>query len=126
LTEVRKFGLLFGGMCALAAGYCFWRGNILAGWFTGSAVFFAVTGLFFEPVLRPIHTAWMAFARALAWVNTRLLLGVFFYMVLTPLGVVMRLLGKDFLDERIDRSSKSYWITREPAPLDKARCERLF
>jgi hypothetical protein len=126
LTEVRKFGLLFGGICALAAGYCSWKGTNLAGWFAGGAVFFVVTGLFIKPVLRPIYTAWMAFARVLAWVNTRLLLGVFFYLVLTPLGLVMRLFGKDFLDERIDRSSKSYWIMRKPAPLDKARCERLF
>lgn len=126
MTEVRKFGLLFSGVCALAAGYSFWKGSDLAGWFTGGAAFFMLTGLFFEPVLRPIHAAWMAFARALAWANTRLLLGVFFYLVLTPLGLVMRLFGKDFLDERIDRSSRSYWIPRKPEPLDKARCERLF
>jgi hypothetical protein len=68
----------------------------------------------------------MKFAFALAWVNTRLILGVFFYLVLTPSGLVMRLLGKDPLRRRIERSAKSYWIRKEPVLFDKSRYENLF
>lgn len=126
LTEVRKFGLLFAGIWLLAAAYFFWKGSALAGWCLGGAVFFAASGLFMEPLLAPIQRTWMVFARALGWVNTGILLGLFFFLVLTPVGLILRLFGKDLLGERIDRTAKSYWIQREAIPVEKSRYERLF
>jgi len=126
LTEVKKFGLLFGTICSGVALYVFLTGGDVWLWFVFAAAFFFFTGLFAQRVLRPIHAAWMRFAHALAWVNTRILLGLFFYLVMTPLGVIMRLAGKDFLDEKIDRSASTYWIKREEQPLDRTRYERLF
>jgi carbamoyltransferase len=58
--------------------------------------------------------------------NTRLLLGAFFYLILTPIGLVMRLAGKDYLEKQIDRSATTYWIKREPVPMDQKRYENLF
>ena len=55
-----------------------------------------------------------------------LLLGLFFYLVMTPMGVIMRLGGKDFLHERIDRSAASYWIKREDKEFNRDRYRRLF
>ena len=68
----------------------------------------------------------MKFAHALGWINTRLLLGLFFYLVLTPAALILRLLGKDLLHQQVDRSAPSYWIKREPVQLDPERYERLF
>jgi saxitoxin biosynthesis operon SxtJ-like protein len=126
LTEVRKFGLMFAGIWLLAAVYFFWKGRALGGWCLGGAVFFAVTGLFMEPVLAPIQRIWMAFARTLGRLNTGILLGLFFFLVLTPLGLILRLFGKDLLEERIDRTAKTYWMKREAVPVEKSRYERLF
>lgn len=124
--DIRKFGLLFSGICVLVGGYLWYRENTAWQWLAGAAGFFLVTGLFFHPVLRPIYVVWMKFAFVLAWVNTRILLGVFFFLILTPLGLVMRLFGKDFLDEKIDKQATTYWKRREPAPLDPKRYENLF
>ena len=90
-----------------------------------SAIFF-VTSLVGYPVLKPVYIGWMTFAFALGWVNTRLFLGLFFYLILTPMGLLVRLLGKDLLDERIDRKASSYWKKRDPAPPDPSRFERMF
>ena len=78
------------------------------------------------PAMKPVHIGWMMLALALGWLNTRLLLGVFFYVIVTPIGVIMRLFGKDILDEKLDRSATTYWIKRESVPLDKKRYENLF
>lgn len=126
MTEVKKFGLLFGTISSGIAFYIVLRGGDAWPWFVFPAAFFFGTGLFAQRVLRPIHATWMRFAHVLAWVNTRILLGLFFYLVMTPLGVIMRLAGKDFLDEKIDRSASTYWSKREEQPLDRARYERLF
>jgi hypothetical protein len=95
-------------------------------WPSLAASFFLLTGFFATPVLRPVYIGWMKFAFALAWVNTRIILGVSYYVVLTPIGLVMRLFGKDFLSERIDRSASTYWIKRAPQEFDPRRYEKLF
>lgn len=126
MTEVRKFGLLFGLLGAIAGAYLVWKGNALWPWAFAAGAAFALSGLFAPDVLRPVYAGWMKLAFVLAWVNTRVLLGLFFYLVMTPIGVLLRLFGKDLLDEGIDRSAKSYWVRRETAPFDTERYQRLF
>lgn len=126
MTEVRKFGLMFASICALAAAYTAYRASWLWPWCAGASGFFLVSGLFFEPVLRPVYAGWMKFAHVLGWINTRLLLGLFFYLVLTPVALLLRVIGKDLLERRLDRSARTYWVKREPVELDQERYERLF
>jgi hypothetical protein len=123
---VKKFGLMFALVSAVIGGALAYAGSPGWLWVVATMLFFLLTGLFAQPVLRPVYRVWMAFARVLAWVNTRVLLGVFFYLALTPMGVLLRLMGKDLLDERIDRKSATYWVKRPPAPFDSKRYERLF
>ena len=124
--EVRRFGFLFASVCMLGVAYSLYAGSETWRWLLGGAVFFLATGLVGYPVLRPLYIGWMKLAIVLAWVNTRLLLGLFFYMILTPTGLVMRLFGKDFLDAKIDRSAKSYWKVRQQNVFDPKRYEQLF
>ncbi len=126
MTEVKKFGLLFAAICAGLSLFLFFKENDLWLLPAAGAVFFLVTGLVAQPVLQPVYTVWMKLAHVLAWINTRILLGLFFYLVLTPVGVVMRLLGKDLLDKKIDRAAPTYWVKREETSLRRNRYERLF
>jgi hypothetical protein len=117
---------LFGALAVLVAAYLAYKAHPAWPWLLAAAAFFAGSGLVAVPVLRPVYTVWMKFAHALAWVNTRLLLGVFFYVVMTPVGLLMRLFGKDMLEERLDPSATSYWKKREPKPFTPSDYERLF
>lgn len=117
---------MFAAICAAAAAYTAYGGSPLWPWLGGGGAFFLLTGLFMEPILRPVHTAWMKLAHALGWLNTRLLLGLFFYLIMTPVALVLRLAGKDLLHRRLDRSARTYWVKREPVQLDPERYERLF
>jgi len=124
--EVRNFGLLFAGIGLLVTLYLVYVGNEGWVWSLIGAVFFLGTGVVAYRVLRPFYVAWMKFAFVLGWVNTRVLLGIFFYAIITPMGIVLRLIGKDLLDQRIDRSKDTYWKVREKKPFDPKRYERLF
>jgi len=124
--DIRKFGYLFAVIGVLIAAWMIYKGHGGWPWALVGSGFFLTTGLFFKPVLRPIYIVWMKFAYILGWVNTRLLLGIFFFLILTPLGLILRLMGKDLLDQKIDRSARSYWVKREPVKLDPARYEQLF
>jgi Saxitoxin biosynthesis operon protein SxtJ len=124
--EVRKFGLLFAALGVLVGAYMAWKG-IRSLWIPfGLAGIFLLTGLAIPRMLRPFYVAWMRFASILAWINTRVLLSAFFFLVLTPIGLVMRLMGKDLLDKKIDRSAKSYWVKQAPGLKGNQSYEHLF
>lgn len=124
--NVRNFGYLFGGICALATVFFLYKGNGVWMWTAAGVLFFIATALAGYPLLKPLYIGWMLFAFVLGWFNTRLLLGLFFYLVLSPIGLGLRLAGKDLLGRKIDRNVKSYWIRRERKQLDLKRYERLF
>jgi hypothetical protein len=58
----------------------------------------------------------MKLAEVLAWVNTRIVLGIVFYGVVTPIGLVMRLLGRDSMHRQFERQGQSYRVARTPRP----------
>ena len=111
--ELRRFGVTVAVPLALLAGLGVWRGHtVLPGVLGALAVVLGTLALGAPQRLRPVHTVWMAGAQALGWFNTRLLLGLVYYLVMTPTGIVMRLMGRDPLDRRLgDRSS--YWVERK-------------
>ena len=124
--EVRKFGILFAVVLTAAAVYCRYTEREYWHWFLVGAGACLLTGHIAYRVLRPLYLAWMKFAIVLGWINTRLLLGIFFYLVLTPIGLVLKLSGKDLLDRKIDRQAVSYWKKREGGTVAREQYERLF
>lgn len=126
LKDTRNFGFLFAALGVLVGAYMVWKGNQHALIAFGLAGVFFLTGLFIPCVLGPFYRTWMRFAALLAWVNTRILLTVFYIVIVTPIGLIMRLLGKDLLNQRIDRSVQSYWVKRSADRKDSASYEHLF
>ena len=57
---------------------------------------------------------------------TAILMMIMFYLVFTPIGIFLRLTGKDLLDRKIDKTIQSYWKLREKTPFDKERCTKQF
>ncbi len=80
-----------------------------------------VPGLLFPPLLRPLHTAWMALAFALGWLVSRLLLTLIWFILLTPIGFIARLRGKAFLDTRHGQGERTAWVRREKTGTDYTR-----
>jgi Saxitoxin biosynthesis operon protein SxtJ len=125
--DLRKFGLTVGGILALLAGVSWWRGHELPPIILGAlAVLLIVPGLVAPTLLRPVEKAWMRFAAGLAWVNTRIILTVLFYVIFFPIGVVRRALGKDGLNRKLGEGESSDWVKREGRPVDPARYRMQF
>ena len=68
----------------------------------------------------------MGFALILGSIMTRVILSVLFYLVITPIGLISKLSGKDFLDLKFDKSVSSYWIPRKKIIFEKANYEKQF
>lgn len=87
------------------------RGSFV--YFYGAAGVFAFFAAVAPMALLPLYRVWVKFAMALAWLNTRLLLALVFYLVITPIGLCMRLVGYDPLDRKIDKEATTYWKEKE-------------
>ena len=69
---------------------------------------------------------WFYFAVALGWLNTRILLGVVFYLLMTPTGWIMRLLGKDALERKFRTNKETYWHDISGETFDPKNYERQY
>lgn len=124
--KIRNFGILFFVVFAALAGLSFYKGHSTWPWFAGASLVFLLAGFIAKPALRPIYFGWMAFAFVLGWINTRIILGIFFYGILFPVGLLLKILRRDPLARRLDRQTTSYWIRHEPVPFDRQKYERPF
>jgi hypothetical protein len=100
----RSFGLSVGGVLCLIAAVLIWRGRTFGAELAGSVgVVLLVCGLVHPPLLKWPSAVWWRFARALGYVNARVLLTVLFTIALLPLSIIWRLIGKDPLARRQDQ-----------------------
>lgn len=92
---------------------------------TTSAIF--LTLAFISPtVLKPIYIFWMRLAFVLGWINTRLILIVLFYLIITPIGFCIRLFKGDLLDRKIEKNRGSYWREKEKTLFKLSNYESQF
>ena len=124
--ELRKFGLLVGGVFLLLGIILLIRGRPAGPYFLVPGVLLVVFGLLAPGILKHVYIAWMSAAIALGFVVGTLVLTLFFFLVMTPVGLIARLAGKDFLRLKLDAQAKSYWIKREQKPPVPADYERQF
>ena len=115
--QLRSFGLLVGGVFAVIG---FWplllRGEDYRTWALALALLLIAPTLIYPPALKPFHKVWMKLGHTLGWINTRIILGAVFYLVVTPIGIIRRLLGKDPMGKRLRADMESYRIVRKPRP----------
>ena len=117
VRQLRHFGFLVGGIFGLIGLWpMVWRHQNPRLWALALTVLLVLPALVAPRILKPVHRAWMAAGEMLAWINTRILLGVVFYGVVTPLGLVMRLTGRDPMRRAFERTGESYRIRCAPRP----------
>ena len=111
-TALRKFGLLVGGVFLALGAVLVWR-HRAAGWpFVSIGGVLVVVGAVIPKALKWVHTFWMILALMMGWVVTRILLTIAFFLVVTPVGLLQRLLGKSPIEVAFRSDVGSYWETR--------------
>jgi len=119
--ELRSFGFIMAGMVALFFGLIIpWLWDFalpLWPWLVG--LVFSVSALAAPGLLRPVFVLWTKIGHVLGWVNTRLLLGIVFYFVIAPIGLVLKLMGKDPLNRKLNKEDPSYRIESKQPGVEK-------
>ena len=124
--ELRQFGVTIAAALCLIGGWLWWKESQWDGYLFVAAASVLLPTLLFPNLLKPFHRFWMVLGLCMGLVVTGVLMTVLFYLVVTPLGLLMRLRGRDPLKRSFDRDAESYWIPREADTADKTQYERQF
>ena len=90
------------------------------------ALFFVIITAIMSPVLKIIYDKWMIVAHMIGNIISSAILIIFFYVVFGTIGIILRIIRKDFLDRQLDPHAESYWHIREDTPFYKNDCLKQF
>ena len=114
--DLRVFGILLLVFTAIVGALFYWRshapGVARTVWIAGAAlvaVYFAV-----PPLRRLIYLGWIYVTFPIGFVVSHVILGLVYYGVFTPIGLIMRLIGHDPMHRKFDRAAQSYWVEHDP------------
>jgi len=125
-SDWRKFGITMGIILAVMGFYLLWKGKNYVEYVFPLAAAFFILGLVIPYALKPVYKAWMVMSVIMGFIMTRVIMVFIFYMIVTPVGFVASIIGKNFLDMKIDKTAKSYWMVREMVRKEKSDYERQF
>ena len=125
-SDLRNFGITVGIILLVISGFLFWKEKESYQIFSGIGITLSLIAIAMPSVLKPVYWMWMIFGIILGWFMTRVILSLLFYIIITPIGLTLRLFGKQFLELRWDKSKESYWNFRTNEHLKKENYEKQF
>ena len=127
-TEVKNlkdFGITIGIVLLLIAAFLYFKDLYFYNLLFFIAGIFIGLGLTLPIILKPFYLIWMTFAVLIGWFMTRLILSLLFFTIITPIGVIFRLTGKDFLKIKKIKQN-SYWNYRNSEIEKNQNYEKQF
>lgn len=124
--ELKQFGIYVGMVLAAISVVMIYYSNSKYPYFLIIGISLIVLGIILPKTLKPIYKPWMILALVIGWFSSRIILTILFFFVLTPIGLIAKLVGKDFLDKKFVNLGNSYWNYRARKPYDGAETERQF
>ena len=111
ISSNKSFGIVFFVVFLIIAIYPLSHGGDIRIWSTIISFIFLVLGLLNSSILTPLNKIWFKFGIFLGKIISPLIMGIIFFLVVTPIGLIMRILGKDVLNLKYNKN-KSYWIEK--------------
>ncbi len=124
--EWRKFAAGLGLILAAIGGVQFLKGHSVYPFFLAAGGLTALAGMLLPVCVKPVFILFSYLGEVLGWFSTRVILAVIFFLLLTPIALVMRLAGKKFLTMGMDRNLKTYWIRRDKTYRDAESFENQY
>ncbi len=112
ISSNRSFGIVFFIVFLLIALYPLTYSEDIRVWSVTISLIFLVLGLFNSKILTPLNKLWFKFGIFLGKIISPIIMGIIFFLVVTPIGLIMRFLGKDVLNLKYNKN-KSYWVEKK-------------
>ena len=111
ISSNRSFGIVFFVVFLLIALYPLIHNEEIRIWSLIISLIFLILGLINSRILKPLNKLWFKFGILLGKIVSPIIMGIIFFLVVTPIGFIMRILGKDLLNLKFN-ANKSYWIEK--------------
>ena len=108
----RSFGLVFAAVFTIIGFYPLWYNENIRLWAFIIAFIFLFFSIFFPKILIVPNKLWFKLGLLLGAIVAPFVMGMIFFFTVTPIGIIMRLFGKDVINQKIKKNAKSYWIKR--------------
>ena len=112
LPSNRNFGFVFSIFFLLIYFYIYINSEISLIWMLIISVIFFILGAFNSKLLNPLNKIWYKFGIILGKIISPFIMGFIFYFIITPTGILMKVMKKDLLNLKFDKKEKSYWIKK--------------
>ena len=112
ISSNRSFGIVFFFVFLIISLWPLTNENPLRVWSIFVAIIFLILGLMNSKLLTPLNKLWFKFGLFLGSIISPIVMGIVFFLVVTPTGFVMKIMGKDLLNKKYDKKKKTYWINR--------------
>ena len=109
----RSFGILFFIVFSIISIWPILSGNELRLWSFIVAIIFLIMGITKSRFLTPLNIAWIKFGELLGVIISPLIMGLVYFLVVLPIGILMRVLGKDLLSLKFNKNIETYWNKKE-------------
>ena len=108
----RSFVLVFFVVFLIIGLWPLKNGSSINFWLIGISIIFLVLGLMNSKFLNPLNKLWFKFGIMLGAIIAPIVMSIVYFLVVTPIGLLMKIIGKDLLNIKYDKSKKTYWIKR--------------
>ena len=113
ISSNRNFGLVFFIVFLIVGLWPLTYENPIRIWSVIISLIFLILGLINSKLLTPLNKLWLKFGMILGDIIVPIVMGVVFFLVITPIGFIMRIMGKDLLKKRYDKKKETYWVKRD-------------
>ena len=111
--DLRNFGITIGIILLIITTIVFYKSEKIIELLFYSGVLLIGFGLVFPKILKPLYFIWMTFAVIIGWVMTRIILSILFYIVITPIGLISRILGRNNFHSKNKGLNNTFWNYRK-------------
>ena len=108
----KSFGIVFFIVFLIVGLYPLVNNEELRIWSLIISLFFLILGSINSKILTPLNKIWFKFGILLGRIVSPVIMGVIFFFVVTPIALIMRIIGKDLLNLKFNKKDKSYWIEK--------------
>ncbi len=123
--DLKIFGITIGFILLLFGIFFWFNNNDIYVYLLIFSALFLIISLTFPAILRPLQKLWMGAALIIGYIISRIILSIFFYFVITPVALILRLSKRNFLDIKL-KDKESYWILKDEKVNDKSSYEKQY
>ncbi len=112
MSSNRNFGLVFFAVFLFLSFWLKSNSGEMRFWLIGISLIFLILGLMNSKILTPLNRLWFKFGIILGSIVAPIVMGAVFFLVITPIGLIMSIIGKDLLNKKYEKKKETYWIKR--------------